>query len=473
MTEEPVEHGGLRVLVVDDDPAVRLLLRRMLERKGFEVSVAESGAAALLATQGQDFDLVITDLSMPGMSGLDFMREARGGGLRSPVIFLTATGSVNKAVEAIKGGAFEFMEKPLRSDELGKVIEAALASRGEAPRSHSLDLDMDPAVTVDGLAGGSDATRPRDQGSLSLNIEVEDPVRRRPPPAPGRRIERIGRYEVVDRIGKGGMGVVFRCRDPLIGRTVAVKVLHAFADAPEHEKEMSARFRREAAAAGTLAHPGIVAIHDLGYDQDLGDWFIVMELIDGTGLHLALREGERLEPEKVARLGFQVADALAFAHAHGVVHRDVKPSNVIVQPDGTARLLDFGLAAVEGWDVTISGRVFGSPSYMAPERIRGNPGGPAGDQFSLGVVLYEVASGQNPFDAGNPEARLRKVLRHHPEPLASAVPSVPEVLSDAIGTMMSKQESGRFPSMDAVADAFLGIGRDMGIVLERHPAARE
>jgi CheY-like chemotaxis protein len=439
MTESTALYSGLTALVVDDDPAVRILIRRMLERMGFDAEVAADGESALEAASRRTFDIVFTDLTMPGMDGMAFMREARSRGLEAPVVILTATDSVPQAVQAIKSGAFEFLVKPLRSEDLEKVVAGAMVG----------------------------------SGSLSLNIDVVEPVEpppdRGPPPPPGSRLPaRIGRYEVESRIGKGGMGVVYRCHDPFLTRTVAVKVLHVFTEVPEHAEEMIGRFRREAAAAGALAHPGIVAIHDLGYDENLGDWYIVMELIDGKGLNLVMNERKRLPADEAVSVGFQVSDALAYTHTHGIVHRDIKPSNVLLRRDGSVKLLDFGLAAVEGWDVTISGRVFGSPSYMAPERIRGKPGGPGADQFSLGVVLYETVTGKNPFEASTAEGRLTNVLKHRPPPVHEIDPALPPALSEVLDLMMAKEDTGRFAAMDDVADAFLMLGRDHGLELKRH-----
>ncbi|MBW2263538.1 MAG: response regulator, partial [Deltaproteobacteria bacterium] len=269
MAEESLPYGGRFALVIDDDPAVLLLVSRMLERLGFQVEVAASGESALEATSKQIFDVVLSDVAMPGMTGIDFMKEARVRGLEAPVIMLTATGSVPRAVEAMKSGAFEFLEKPLRFELLSDVIEAAMS--GTAPASSTMVLgsvEVLPAeakTSKDGIAPLQGA-----EASLSLEIDVEEPVAERPaPPAsPARKRQqagasmiapthRIGRYEMLNPIGRGGMGVVYRCTDPLLDRTVAVKILQLFADTPEKE-EMTARFRREAAAAGALTHPHIV-----------------------------------------------------------------------------------------------------------------------------------------------------------------------------------------------------------------------
>jgi CheY-like chemotaxis protein len=455
MTGEERRYEGSAALVVDDDAAVRLLIRRLLERRGFEVEEAADGVGALRATTRRRFSVVITDLEMPGLDGIAFMHEARARGLDAPVVFLTAVGSVPTAVEAIKGGAFEFLEKPLRADRLVQVIDSAMS----APPSGSLSISVDLANRSAQLGAAAPAEGGVTGGGGEGGFAGATPG------------ARIGRYEVLARIGRGGMGEVFRCRDPLIGRLVAVKVLQPGAERPERADEMLARFHREAAAAGALAHPGIVAVFDLGREEHLGLWYIVLELVEGQGLNRVLAERGRLPAAEAALLGFQMADALAFAHARGVVHRDVKPSNVFVRDDGTVKLLDFGLAALQGWDVTQGGHVFGSPSYMAPERIRGRPGGPAADQFSLGVVLYEALTGQNPFAAPTPEARLHRVLHDEPPPLGQVVPGVPAAFAEVVTRLMAKDEGARFTGLDVGVEELGRIAASLGRIVQRQPGA--
>jgi serine/threonine-protein kinase len=374
-------------------------------------------------------------------------------------VVLTAVGSVDTAVEAMKSGAFEFLEKPVNAERLGKVIEAAMTQGTSGTGSLGISVVVTPSRPVDEAA--VDPRRAVTARRPAVRSRGEDS-------GPAQRIGRaVGRYEVVERIGRGGMGEVFRCRDPLIGRQVAVKVLYASAGHPAHDAEMQARFKREAAATGTLAHPGIVGVYDFGRDEELGLWFIVLEFVEGQGLNLMLAEHGRLPVSEVVPLGFQLADALAFAHAHGVVHRDIKPSNVLVRRDGVAKLVDFGLAAVEGWEVTMAGRVFGSPSYMAPERIQGKAGGPAADQFSLGVVLYETLSGANPFAAPTPEARLLRILHDDPPPIGQVVEDVPEDLAQLVARLMSRDETERFSATDELAERLLLLGARLGMRLTR------
>jgi serine/threonine-protein kinase len=217
-----------------------------------------------------------------------------------------------------------------------------------------------------------------------------------------------------------------------------------------------------------LQHPGIVAVHDLGHDSRLGLWFIVLELVEGRALDVVLETRARLPPAEAVAVGFQLADALAFAHARGVVHRDVKPANVLVRADGTTKLLDFGLAAMQGRDLTRTGQVFGSPSYMAPERIRGQPGNASVDQFSLGVLLYETLVGRNPFDGETHESRMVAVLEKRPERADRRVHGVPEPLGELIERLMAKKPSERFAATDDVVARLALIGRTLGLELLRY-----
>jgi CheY-like chemotaxis protein len=248
-------------------------------------------------------DLVITDLAMPGMTGIDLIREARSRGEPGEFVVLTAVGSVPTAVQAVKSGAFEFLEKPVRFDQLRATVEAAMRQRREkAMPVRTIDVVEERPVT--------------DPGGVPVGASPSGAaVAGAPPPLPAgdagqTSFSRIGRYEIVELIGRGGMGEVFRCRDPLLGRAVAVKIMRLTTDRPGRTAELLARFQREAAAAGALPHPGIVAVHDLGRDPALGLWYIVLELVEGRSLDRILEERHRLPAEEAVSLAFQVADAL-------------------------------------------------------------------------------------------------------------------------------------------------------------------
>lgn len=263
------------------------------------------------------------------------------------------------------------------------------------------------------------------------------------------------RYELGDVVGQGGMAVVYRAHDRTLGRDVAIKVLHEqYAADPEFVE----RFEREARAAARLSHPHVVDIYDVGSDGSTR--FIVMELVDGQSLKDLVQRGGAVPPALVIRFGREIASALEFAHRRGFVHRDVKPQNVLVDQDGHARLSDFGIAqAVENVALTQTGTVLGTPQYMAPEQARGQPTGPTSDIYSLGVVLYELATGQVPFTADSPLAVALRHIQDEPLPPRRLNPSLPPALERAILRALAKEPGQRQSSAAMLAEE-LGHGPD-------------
>nr|WP_324607514.1 serine/threonine-protein kinase [Streptomyces sp. NRRL B-1347] len=219
-----------------------------------------------------------------------------------------------------------------------------------------------------------------------------------------------GRYRLVERIGSGGMGTVWRAVDELVDREVAVKEPRLPGDPHGEERRRAyARLRREARAAARVEHPAAVAVLDVVVEDDEVPW-IVMELIRGESLHEVLRRGA-LSPAESARIGLALVGALAAAHAKGIVHRDVKPANVLLGPHGRVVLTDFGIARIQGEEsLTVSGEFVGSLEFIAPERMSGPGAGPASDLWSLGVLLYAAVEGRSPFRRTTLESTLAAVL---------------------------------------------------------------
>jgi serine/threonine protein kinase len=255
-----------------------------------------------------------------------------------------------------------------------------------------------------------------------------------------------GRYELEKLVGSGGMSNVFRAHDRLLERTVALKILH---EQYTRDEDYVERFRREARAVAQLAHPNIVTVIDRGEQE--GRQFIVFEYIDGENLKELSNRGP-LEVSEAIRLSLQVARALSFAHARGLVHRDVKPQNVLLNDEGQAKVTDFGIArSLDVHGVTQTGTVLGTSDYIAPEQARGQKVDPKTDIYSLGVVLYELLSGEVPFSGDN---FVAVAMRHVNEPVPSVVehrPDCPARLDFAIQRAMSKDPEDRFESMDDFA----------------------
>ncbi|MFE0426323.1 serine/threonine-protein kinase, partial [Streptomyces sp. NPDC058953] len=252
-----------------------------------------------------------------------------------------------------------------------------------------------------------------------------------------------GRYRLGDSIGRGGMGRVWRAHDELLHRVVAVKELTAGMYASESDRaRLHARTQKEARAAARITHPGVVTVHDV-LEHDARPW-IVMQYVEGGSLADATKESGGLTPLKTARIGLKVLDALGAAHAAGVLHRDVKPANVLLALDGGVLLTDFGIAVIEGDStITRTGEIVGSIDYLAPERVRGGDPGPACDLWSLGVTLYAALTGASPFRRTSPLGTMRAVVAEEPEPLEGAGPLGPVVMA-----LLAKEPEAR---PDAVA----------------------
>jgi serine/threonine-protein kinase len=252
-----------------------------------------------------------------------------------------------------------------------------------------------------------------------------------------------GRYSIASLLGRGGMGAVYEARDRVLARDVAVKVLHGAAGG---DRRTLARLRREARAAATLAHPNIVAIHDLVFED--AHAFIVMELVPGRSLSSMLDDGTPLLPAVALRIARDVADALAYAHARGVAHRDISPGNVIVRPDGCAKVLDFGLAHAEDRTPALDGSPSppGTVAYVSPEQVEGRGGDARSDVYSLGCVVYEMLTGRPPFGGHSPGAVAAQHVRAVPVPPTVLRPEIPPGLEEVVLRCLMKEPRHRFSS---------------------------
>jgi serine/threonine-protein kinase len=250
------------------------------------------------------------------------------------------------------------------------------------------------------------------------------------------------RYELGDEIGHGGMADVYLAHDRLLDRRVAVKVLlPQYANDPTNVE----RFRREAQAAAGLSHPHIVAVYDWGEEDETS--FIVMEYVPGQTLREILQSYGRLAPLDAARIAADIADALSFAHAHGVVHRDVKPGNVLVTPQGQVKVTDFGIARAETSEpLTKTGAVLGTATYFSPEQAQGFALDGRSDVYALGVVLYEMLTGDAPFTAASPVSVAYKHVREAPAPPSTLVPDLPPAIDRIVLTALAKDLDARYPS---------------------------
>jgi serine/threonine protein kinase len=263
-------------------------------------------------------------------------------------------------------------------------------------------------------------------------------------------ISHLGRYEIVGELGQGAMGVVYKATDPLIDRIVAIKTI-TLSLALEEREEYEARFYQEAKAAGRLSHPNIVTIFDVGRSGDIA--YIAMEFLQGRELRDILNDSKLLPVDQVLDIVAQVALGLAYAHEHGIIHRDVKPSNIMILRDGHAKITDFGIARMASAAVrTQTGMVLGSPKYMSPEQVMGKLTDQRSDIFSLGVMLYEMLTGLPPFTGENVNAIMYQTLNAIPQAPSSLNPAVPDMLNFIVAKALAKDLENRYQNARDLAN---------------------
>ena len=252
-----------------------------------------------------------------------------------------------------------------------------------------------------------------------------------------------GRYAVQDRIGIGGMATVYRGLDQVLGRTVAIKMM-----LPQYATDPSfaARFKQEAQAAAALQSPYIVGVYDWGKDGDT--YYIVMEYLRGTDLKTGIRNHGALDCRKVAQIGSQICQALSEAHRHDIIHRDIKPQNIMVQPNGNIKVMDFGIARAKNSHLTADNSVLGTAHYVSPEQTQGKELGPTSDLYSLGIVMYEAATGRVPFDGDDAISVALKQVNEQPVPPSQVNPNVDATLEGIILKCMRKNPAERFQTAD-------------------------
>jgi serine/threonine-protein kinase len=251
----------------------------------------------------------------------------------------------------------------------------------------------------------------------------------------------IGGYELVGPLGKGAMGEVFRARKPGLTMEVALKVMAASLG---DDATLVERFRREAETASRLDHPNITRVFDFG--EDGGRMFMAMELLDGQDLRRAIEAGASWDTAERIRVIEQAAAGMAAVHALGLVHRDLKPANIHVTRQGVVKIMDFGLVRVEDSQMTATGMIMGSPSYMSPEQIKGERADARADVFSLGAVFYELLSGRKAFAGKGVTQIMMNVLGSEPAPLADVAPQVPDALARVVERCLRKDPPLRYQS---------------------------
>ena len=272
----------------------------------------------------------------------------------------------------------------------------------------------------------------------------------------GRAVQQIGRYQILDELGRGATGVVYKAQDPAIGRVIAIKTIRLsdFTDDAERDR-LRERLFREAQSAGILSHPNIVTIYDIAEESGLA--YIFMEFVDGPPLEKLLNSQQALDKSAVLSIFRQTAIALDYAHKKGIVHRDVKPANILVHDGTLAKIADFGVAKILSQQMTQSGVMMGTPNYMSPEQVQGHPVDGRADQFSLAVIAYEVLTGEKPFVADHLPSLLYRIVREDPVPPQRLNPTLSPQVEVVLRKALAKNSAERYTScvefVDVLASA--------------------
>jgi CheY-like chemotaxis protein len=397
------------ILVVDDHPDNRELLMRRLEREGFRVLGAESGPQALDQVKSGPVSLILLDVMMPGMNGIEVLQAVREDHSASalPVIMVTAKAQSEDVVEALGNGANDYVTKPIDFPVALARIQAQLRIRRPPADDEVMDArDLRPGLVLD------------------------------------------GRYRLEGRVGAGNFGTVYKARHLELDHTVAVKVLQSSAIT---DPDAMTRFRREGVTACRVRHPNAVGVLDFGITSR-GIAYLVMELLAGYALEDEMKGGRVLPLGRSLRIVAAVCEALAVAHRAGIVHRDIKPGNVFLHQAGgqeVPKVLDFGIAKIAGaaalqQRVTLEGWIVGTPVYMAPERFGPQEITGEADVYSAGIMLYQMLTGRLPFDAeSDPLAVAMKHKHEAPPRLRALRPDAPAAVEEAILSALRKHPGQR------------------------------
>jgi DNA-binding response OmpR family regulator len=495
--EEPAEERAARILVVDDVEDNRQLLKRRLEKQGYTVSCAEDGKKALAMVESELPDLVLLDIMMPELDGFAVLERMKGKKETRdiPVIVISALDDTASAVRCIEQGAEDFLPKPFDPVLLKARVGASLARKRARDQERAVALAAEAVATaaaaveagtykagmLAGVARRRDAVGrlARVFDGMATNVRAREQqlhervralktditkARESNAGGPGglapvmlQTGERIAnRYEVLATLGRGGMGAVFRVKDSELGEEIALKTLRKESMADEAVIE---RFKSEIRLARKITHRNVVRTHDLGEYE--GGYFLTMELVEGITVRELIDTRGTLSMESVLAIGTQLCDALAAAHAEGVIHRDVKPHNLLVDAEGVLKVMDFGVARLTdraGAGLTEIGLVVGTPAYMPPEQLLGEEVDVRADLYAVGVVLFEAATGRLPFEAATAMTLIAKLLKDEPARARTLNDAVPIELDELIAQLLAKRPDSRPATAAAVRDRLSQMG---------------
>jgi CheY-like chemotaxis protein/tRNA A-37 threonylcarbamoyl transferase component Bud32 len=418
-----------RILVVEDDPGMLLVIEDLLIGENYSVDAVENGLKCCELLQSNDYDFVILDWDLPDINGIDILKKMRADGVTTPVMMLTGRTAVDYKAEGLDSGANDYLTKPFHFKEFLARVRAGLRQSLKANQPSMpvpLRGNNQELINRSGLAGTA----------------------------------LVARYEFIELLGEGGVGIVFKARHSHLDKLVAIKMLNK----EELTEEVCRRFEREARVISRLEHPNVARVFDFGFTEHQQP-YMVMEYIEGKALDTILKEQKFLPAEQAMDIVMQACDGMSHAHSAGIVHRDIKPGNLVLREaePGTVivKILDFGCARLKdpalkkGPDLTQKGEVLGSPLYLCPEQIMGNKADERSDIYSLGCVFYQMLTGYPPHLAEDPMAIVVKHVKEDVLPFKKLRPDVsfPAGLEEIVLKMLEKEPQVRYQSMaDVNAD---------------------
>lgn len=495
----PSSSGRGRILIVDDEPNNRTVLERHLGRQGYDVVCACDGALALDVVRQSSFDLVLLDVRMPRMDGHEVLRQLkRDPATRDiPVVMISAADDLSTIAACIEAGADDFLPKPfdaviLRA-RVGACIEKKRLRNLEVDYLHQVERVAEAATAVergtytagalaqvaergdalgrlarvfDSMAAGVKAREQRlqnhvtnlrremDEAKLTAGIAGDTQEPEDGALIPGELF--ANRYQITRVVGRGGMGMVYKARDRELVEDVAIKMLRS--DAMNGDPSVIERFKTEIRLARRISHRNVVRTHDLG--ESAGAYYVTMEYVEGITVRDLIDMRGHLSAPSTLGIAQQLAASLEVAHDEGVIHRDIKPQNMLLDPDGVLKVMDFGIArlAESTSTLTQAGMVIGTPAYMAPEQLLAEQVDARSDLYAVGVVLYECLTGALPFEGASPIALIAKVLHTHPTAPAARDPSIPKPLSDLVMRLLDKEPAERPGSARELRELLAEIG---------------
>ena len=412
-----------RILVVDDDPMIRSMLSEILSPRGYQIDLSEGSGDALEKLIDYKFQLLLLDANLPGISGFELLKYCKKHHPDMEIIMITGNPELDDAISTVKDGAFDYIAKPFSLEKLTTRVAEALKVQREKIKSLSMVSNTSTATIM--------------ASACSQDTPLPD-------------------YKVIRTLGAGTMGVVLLVEKE--NKRFALKILRKEGDPESHASRVK-RFLREAEILSQIDHPNVVRIYDSGFPKNSDVPFILMEYVDGKPLTEYIKKHE-LSMEQKLYVVAQIAAALAVVHKFGVLHRDVKPSNVLIAEGFIAKLSDFGIARVSDSSLTMTHEVLGSPAYMTPESFNSKkPIDNRSDIFSLGILSYELITGCKPFH-GETVAEMMGAIQHaRPIEPKKLMPDLPQAVQDILANMLQKNPEDRYQSATKVVQAINNLGR--------------